>query len=195
MRMANAISSDGNYWVWIPRIIYKDNKETVNVEFSNGISIISTKNKSTIGYETHPAFLEDGNISGFWVAKFQCNIEDEEFTTILPGKTLSVLNMLEARERCKNIKSESIKDYVSLMSDNEKDAILKLASSLDIDISNDMSFYSGGGDGLQDFYNNPIFSSSGTVYGVYDLISSENEVTRDNIQTSTGRFRPVLIIK
>ena len=97
---ANAKTSDGSYWVWIPRFAYKI---TSNLYTNTGgnISIVFVNNKnqnsgntysvnyptvvnnSMTDYVVHPAFctnLENGGnnrtISGFWIAKYEMSRED-----------------------------------------------------------------------------------------------------------------------
>ena len=96
---ANAKTSDGSYWVWIPRYAYKITN-TINNGASSNISIIFVNNRNQNAsktysmqypeivdgkmsdYVVHPAFctnLENGgtneNISGFWIAKYEISME------------------------------------------------------------------------------------------------------------------------
>jgi len=97
---ANAKTSDGSYWVWIPRFAYKITDE-INEGDSSNISIIfvDNQNKNSINtysteypelengkmsdYVVHPAFVtnlgnggSNTNISGFWIAKYEISRED-----------------------------------------------------------------------------------------------------------------------
>ncbi len=97
---ANAKTSDGSYWVWIPRFAYKITSG-LYTSIAGNISVIFVNNKnqnSNITYSTqypetdngamkdyvvHPAFCtnvdnggNDKNISGFWVAKYEMSRED-----------------------------------------------------------------------------------------------------------------------
>ncbi len=98
-KWANAKTSDGSYWVWIPRYAYKITNE-INNGASSNISIIFVNNKNQNAsktysvkypelvdgkmsdYVVHPAFctnLDNGgtneNISGFWIAKYEMSME------------------------------------------------------------------------------------------------------------------------
>ena len=88
---ANVKTADGSYWVWIPRYAYKitsgyHNSTTgsIDVKFLKGTSDISVDNTNietsgyvagtkdtSMHYFTHPAFQNDINQLGYWVAKFE----------------------------------------------------------------------------------------------------------------------------
>lgn len=97
---ANAKTSDGSYWVWIPRYAYKITSN-LYTRTSGNISIVFVDNKnqnagttysvnyptvignSMTDYVVHPAFstnIEKGGnnkvISGFWIAKYEMSRED-----------------------------------------------------------------------------------------------------------------------
>ena len=101
-KWANAKTSDGSYWVWIPRFAYKITNE-INDGAARNISIIFVDNKNRNGsekfsmeypeainvemtdYVVHPAFgtnLENGGTnthkSGFWVAKYEMSMEKSD---------------------------------------------------------------------------------------------------------------------
>ena len=90
-KWANAKTSDGSYWVWIPRYEYQvinnvtDSSQagTVNVNFIP----TSTIEASSSDYYIHPAFRNDSSnnfsnggwdseLAGFWVAKYEMSMED-----------------------------------------------------------------------------------------------------------------------
>lgn len=90
-KWANAKTSDGSYWVWIPRYEYQvindvtDSNEagTININFIP----TSTITVSSDDYYIHPAFRNDSSnnfsnggwdseIPGFWVAKYEISMED-----------------------------------------------------------------------------------------------------------------------
>lgn len=61
---------------------------------------------------------------------------------------------------------------VNVMSQEERNAVLIIANSNKIEIANDLVHYAGGGVNSNDFIENTRYSSTGNVYGVYDLITS-----------------------
>ncbi len=107
-RWANAQTSDGSMWVWIPRYAYqiasnyhdggKGKSGTINIKFLKGTSNESAdgetpewKNVSGEGnWNIHPAFRDGRNnnyvngewnaeIEGIWVAKFEASHSDARF--------------------------------------------------------------------------------------------------------------------
>ena len=107
-RWANAKSADGSYWVWIPRYAYKiltcyhtsaddcllDTGKPageIDVKFLKGTTNMSEDNASieSTGYEAHikdtsmhyflhPAFQFNGDELGFWIAKFEPSVANQE---------------------------------------------------------------------------------------------------------------------
>ena len=136
-------------------------------------------------YKLHEAFSENGEILGFWMAKFQANIENGVDIDIKPGKALTLLTSSQAE----NIISSFNKKY-SLMSDKEREAVLFLSMSNSIEISNDLVHYAGGAPNEDGFKTNTRYSSTGNIYGVYDLITSEIEITSGF--NDEGRFRETI---
>ena len=107
-RWANAKSLDGSYWVWIPRYAYKietcyhtSGEDCYNLtgKYAGDIDVKFLKSTTNItedntivestGYEAHvkdtsmhhflhPAFQFNGEELGFWVAKFEPSVADQE---------------------------------------------------------------------------------------------------------------------
>ncbi len=106
-RWANAKSLDGSYWVWIPRYAYKIETcyhtsgedcynltgkyaGDINVKFLKSTTNIAEDNTviESTGYEAHvkdtsthyflhPAFQFNGEELGFWMAKFEPSVADQ----------------------------------------------------------------------------------------------------------------------
>ena len=184
--MANAKDANGNYWVWVPRFIYEEKQDLINVDFVISTSKTSTKNVATNTYKECNAFEE--NESGFWIAKYQSNY-DKKLLSIKPGKTLTILDKPDAINICKNYSED-----VSLVSIKDLDALRMLAVSYNIQISNDLVHYAGGSPTETDIIKNVKYSSTGNISGVYDIETSETELTIDSDEYS-GRFRPIIKIK
>ena len=86
-KWANARTSDGSMWVWIPRFAYSitsgyhsTTAGTIEVEFMKGLTNetstgrTSFNNASGQGYwNIHPAFNYGQTVSGIWVAKFEAS--------------------------------------------------------------------------------------------------------------------------
>ena len=86
-KWANAKTSDGSMWVWIPRYAYSitsgyhsSSTGTIEVEFMKGLTNetstgrTSFNNASGAGnWNIHPAFNYGQTVSGLWVAKFEAS--------------------------------------------------------------------------------------------------------------------------
>ena len=188
LRLANAKTEDGSYWVWIPRFAYKKTIESLDIQFVNEMSNIATDRKTINGYKICEAFKEDGEVSGFWISKFQGNIEKNQIY-FKPGRTLSVFKLSNIRSKYKKMLDIKIRNYANIMSENELTAALMLSDSAEINISNDLVHYAGGSPNEEEFKNNKKYSSSNNVFGVYDLKTSENELIRESSLNEEGRIR------
>ena len=193
-RMANAKTEDGNYWVWIPRFLHKKTAESTDIEFVKGKTNIATNNKAMNGYEIHKAFSESGDITGFWIAKFQGNIENNELN-FKPGKTLSLFTLQEVKSKYMNLIDKEIVSYFDVMSDEQLKSIITVSEAIEIEIANNLVHYAGGSPNEEKFKENIRYSSTNNIYGIYDLMSSENEITKNSRDYEEGRFRSVIIIK
>lgn len=184
MKFANSKTPDGNYWVWIPRYLYNITEDITNIQFTYEATERNTQNKTLSGYKLQEAFKENDNVFGFWISKFQVNEDNNGNISIKPGQTLTVTSRKNAIQNLKNYSSNAM-----LMSEQERNAIITLANSAEIVISNDLVHYAGGGVTKQDFIENTRYSSTGNEYGVYDIITSENELTRESENSDFGRYR------
>ena len=97
-KWANAKTSDGSMWVWIPRYAYsitsgyhksgadinstapEEGAGTIEVEFMKGISSESSTGRTNFQnvsgegkWNIHPAFSYGQTVSGIWVAKFEAS--------------------------------------------------------------------------------------------------------------------------
>ena len=95
-KWANAKTSDGSMWVWIPRYAYSitsmyhttgdtTTAGTIEVEFMKGTSNESATGRTTFqnasgqgNWNIHPAFEYGETVSGIWVAKFEASQSDAE---------------------------------------------------------------------------------------------------------------------
>lgn len=190
LKMANAKTEDGNYWVWIPRFCFRETKEDIDVKYIFENSNTSTTNKVLTGYKLQEAFSENGNILGFWILKFQCSNENK--ILVEPGETLAMISKNKANSVCSNYINTQ-KAYSMLTTSNQLNSILMISNSENIKISNNLVHYSGGGPKELDYIENCQYSSTGNVYGVYDLITSENELVKEQKSSELGRYRVVII--
>lgn len=174
LKFANAKTEDGNYWVWIPRYIYNIADNKTMIEYTYNLENKTTTNKILPDYKLQDAF---SNVTGFWISKFQVNEESSGNISIKPAQTLTIISA-----------QTQIND---IMSEQEKNAVILIADSAGITISNDLVHYAGGGVNEKDYITSTKYSSTGNVYGVYDLITSENEITKESDRNEFGRYRLV----
>ena len=96
------------------------------------------------------------------------------------------------RDRYKSFLDIELRNKSDIMSDKDLGAALLLANVIEKDISNDLVHYAGGSPEIDGFKENVQYSLSNNVYGVYDLLTSENEITKNSKVNEEGRFRLVL---
>ncbi len=153
---ANAQTTDGSMWVWIPRYAYKityyDTDKTTILGYSNAQGIIDVKGNvisenpegtQTVGeYIVHPAFTasaqngggfgqEDGKgISGLWVAKFETS-GNEQTPSVKAGiQSLRMINVNTMYKIGKSAKFGETTDLKShMMKNSEWGATVYLAHS------------------------------------------------------------------
>ncbi len=131
---ANAKTADGSYWVWIPRFAYKITSGyhsniagNISVKFLRGTSdkaidgtniktngYVAGSSDTSMNYFTHPAFQNNINQTGFWIAKFEPTAAegvangytaDSSCPTVgdnVPTKTIKVLPNVSSW-RCNNV--------------------------------------------------------------------------------------------
>lgn len=197
--MANARTEDGNYWVWVPRFIINKQDEKAGIEFVKDNSVIATSNLSTIGYEPHKAFEDD--LKGIWVAKYQVSKSNSEKIEILPGKALSVENANKAKFICKRLNNKNLnilnRSESHIMSQADKDACLTLSRFYEVEVGNNVVHYAAGEPKEDSFkiIENMKYSNTHNITGIYDLITSENELLLESKPNEEGRFRPVIPVK
>ena len=183
-KWANAKTSDGSMWVWIPRYAYSitsgyhsSTAGTIEVEFMKGTSNETTSGRKTFqnasgqgNWNIHPAFNYSGTKSGLWVAKFEAS-QTSGTIKIKPGvQSWRNLNVNSIFTNCKRYNS-SLNSH--MMKNTEWGAVSYLAKSKygrnqELTMNNSSSCYTGGGSGNA-YITNIGQSTTGTIYGVYDM--------------------------
>ncbi len=146
---ANAKTSDGSMWVWIPRYAYQissgyhsNSAGTINIKFMQGTSntaadgYTSWDNSSGQGnWNIHPAFNYNGTKAGIWVAKFEASRNNATSSSAGSGSTLKIqpgvqswrnTNINDIFNTCKNYNS-SLNSH--MMKNSEWGAVAYLAQS------------------------------------------------------------------
>ena len=220
---ANCKTEDGSYWVWIPRYEYRilsgegiSNTGKIEVRF-----IPTTKTTADTGYKIHPAFTKDLNnggwdeeLDGIWVAKYEMSGEKATGENFQPGNvaTLSDGSKLVSKPGVQSWRSIDIGNVYSicisyadnkgshLMKNSEWGAVAYLTHSQygrnahEIAVNENTSFYTGGGTG-EAYKTNINQSSTGNIYGIYDLsggaweyVASYITNNNENLSTYGGSF-------
>ncbi|MFA5459231.1 MAG: type II secretion system protein, partial [Bacilli bacterium] len=165
---------------------------------------------SQTNYIEHPAFNFGGNkVSGLWVAKFEataaeevasgysCNAADNtssKTVKIIPGATSwRCINNKNAFEAVRAMETNPVYGWgtsgknidTHMMKNTEWGAVAYLSKSsygqenTEITINNNTDFYTGGGSG-DSYVINKVQSTTGTIYGIYDISGGAWERTMAN---------------
>ena len=211
-KWANAKTSDGSMWVWIPRYAYSITSGyhssiagNIDVEFMKGTSNETSTGRTTFqnasgqgNWSIHPAFNYGQTVSGIWVAKFEASPEGATTNTsnseyngtgkklqVKPGvsswRSITISNIYDV---CKNYNS-TLNSH--MMKNDEWGAVAYLSKSKygkqneEVWINNSSSYITGsagnsasasGNTGTTTDYTSTQgvkASTTGTVYGVYDM--------------------------
>ena len=202
-KWANAKTSDGSMWVWLPRYAYSitsgyhsSTAGNIEIEFMKGLTNETSTGRTTFqnasgqgNWNIHPAFNYGTTVSGLWVAKFEAssvqgnsNSSSGDNVTsktvqVKPGvaswRYITIGNMYTV---CKNYNSEL---NSHMMKNDEWGAVAYLSKSkygknAEVTINDNSSFYTGGGSGKA-YVTNVGQSTTGTVHGVYDMSGGSAE--------------------
>ena len=184
-KWANAKTSDGSMWVWIPRFAYsitsagyhKSTATEISIEFMKG-----TRNETTSGrtsfnnasgqgnWNIHPAFNYGQPVSGLWVAKFEASNSNGKIK-VQPGvQSWRSITVDSIYTNCINY-NKTLNSH--MMKNDEWGAVAYLSRSKygkndEVTINSNSSYYTGGGSG-NTYVNNGAQSTTGNVWGVYDM--------------------------
>ena len=170
----------------------RNNKSKTNEDFSNRTTYPSVTNsgKSTgrmNDYVVHPAFTYgDEELAGFWAGKFETSQKTDGTIQITGGvSSLRGLTIGEYFAMCLDMNSNNNTYGISssdsvvdphMMKNTEWGAVVYLSQSIYgkneiIEMNDNNSFVTGGGD----YKSNVEQSSTGNVWGVYDLVGGSFE--------------------
>ena len=197
-KWANAKTSDGSMWVWIPRYAYSitsgyhsSSAGNIDVEFMKGLTNETSTGRKSFNnasgqgnWNIHPAFNYGQTVSGIWVAKFEASPEgattnpsNSEYDgtgkklQVKPGvSSWSNIAIGNAYTVCLNYNS-ILNSH--MMKNDEWGAVAYLSKSkygknAEVTINDNSSYYTGGGSGNA-YVTNVGQSTTGTVHGVYDM--------------------------
>jgi len=201
------------YWVWIPRYNYElfnanftsgTQPQTINIEFVD-TETIERDNPTNGNMYTHPAFSfgteEEGytELEGFWVAKFEpSGTATVGSLKVLPGvaslRSMTVGAQYNASQLFADPSylTESGMNQIDshMMKNTEWGAVAYLSHSIygnnaEITINSNSGYITGGGSGTS-YITNVAQSTTGTVYGVYDMSGNSYEYVMGNYNMEIG---------
>ena len=228
-KWANAKTSDGSMWVWIPRYAYSitsgyhsSSTGNIDVEFMKGLTNETSTGRKSFDnvsgqgkWNIHPAFNYGTAVSGLWVAKFEAssvqgnsNGSGDNVTSktlqVKPGvaswRYIEIGNMYTV---CKNYNS-ALNSH--MMKNDEWGAVAYLSKSKygkeneEVWINNSSSYITGSAgnsaSASQDTGTTTDYTSTqgvkasttGTVYGVYDMSGGTWEYVAGYVNNGHGNL-------
>ena len=183
-KWANAKTSDGSMWVWIPRYAYSitsgyhsSSAGNIDVEFMKGLTNETSTGRKSFNnasgqgkWNIHPAFNYGQTVSGIWVAKFEASNSGGKIK-VEPGvQSWRSITVNDIYTNCLNY-NKTLNSH--MMKNDEWGAVAYLSKSkygknAEVTINSNSSYYTGGGSGNA-YVSNIGQSTTGTVHGVYDM--------------------------
>ena len=183
-KWANAKTSDGSMWVWIPRYAYSitsgyhsSSAGNIDVEFMKGLTNETSTGRKSFNnasgqgnWNIHPAFNYGQEVSGLWVAKFEASNSSGKIK-VEPGvQSWRSITVNDIYTNCLNY-NKTLNSH--MMKNDEWGAVAYLSKSkygknAEVTINDNSSYYTGGGSGNA-YVTNVGQSTTGTVHGVYDM--------------------------
>ena len=164
----------------------------------SGSSSQTCTNASNGNWYTHSAFtFGSEQVSGFWVGKFEVSGSTSKIT-VKPGvsslRGTTVSNFFTAIQNIKS--SYSLSGDSHMMKNMEWGAVAYLKQSkyglgttdITINSNSNSSYYTGGGNSTTSYKSNTGQSTTGNVYGVYDMSGGAWEYVMGNMVNSSGSF-------
>ena len=191
------VNNEISYFVWIPRYAYRIVDGEIQIEFikgtgkesANGIQCKYANENPTEGvdYIIHPAFTQDVNyggwdseLPGIWIAKFQASTTDGTTIKFQPGERAFMNTSLGEMYTKSKAFSPNLESH--MLKNSEWGAVAYLAESKygrngeEIESVKELNDRFTGG-GMDDAYiTNVEQSSTGNVYGIYDLVGTYEPV-------------------
>ena len=197
-KWANAKTSDGSMWVWIPRYAYSitsgyqsSSAGNIEVEFMKGLTNETSTGRKSFNnasgqgkWNIHPAFNYGQTVSGIWVAKFEASNSGGKIK-VEPGvSSWRSITVNDIYTNCLNY-NKTLNSH--MMKNDEWGAVAYLSKSKygkqneEVWINNSSSYITGsagnsasasGNTGTTTDYTSTQgvkASTTGTVYGVYDM--------------------------
>ena len=197
-KWANAKTSDGSMWVWIPRYAYSitsgyhsSSAGNIEVEFMKGLTNETSTGRKSFNnasgqgnWNIHPAFNYGTTVSGIWVAKFEASNSGGKIK-VEPGvSSWRSITVNDIYTNCLNY-NKTLNSH--MMKNDEWGAVAYLSKSKygkqnkEVWINNSSNFITGSAGnstnanadtGTTNDYTSAQgvkASTTGTVHGVYDM--------------------------
>ena len=197
-KWANAKTSDGSMWVWIPRYAYSitsgyhsSSAGNIDVEFMKGLTNETSTGRKSFNnasgqgkWNIHPAFNYGTTVSGIWVAKFEASNSGGKIK-VEPGvQSWRSITVNDIYTNCLNY-NKTLNSH--MMKNDEWGAVAYLSKSKygkqneEVWINNSGSYITGSAGnsasagsntGTTNDYTSTQgvkASTTGTVYGIYDM--------------------------
>lgn len=195
-KWANARTTDGSLWVWIPRYEYDIPTLNEHTNVAGSININFIENLGTTassGYTVHPAFTFGTlELPGIWVAKFEASGTTSTIGSKPGATSLRRIILNTMFNSCLNMQSANGTQYgwgttgvgldTHLIKNVEWGAMAYLSNSkfgINTEVGNNTdtsTYYTGGGSG-DSYKTNVLQSTTGNVYGIYDAAGGVYEIT------------------
>ena len=227
-KWANAKTSDGSMWVWIPRYAYSitsgyhqsgaqinpttpaEGAGNIEVEFMKGLTNetstgrTSFQNSSGQGkWNIHPAFNYGTTVSGIWVAKFEASNSSGKIKVVPGVQSWRSIRVNDIYTNCLNY-NKTLNSH--MMKNDEWGAVAYLSKSKygkeneEVWINNSGSYITGAAGnsasasqdtGTTNDYTSTQgvkASTTGTVYGVYDMSGGSWEYLASYVNNGNGNL-------
>ncbi len=206
-KWANAKTSDGSMWVWLPRYAYSitsgyhsSTAGNIEIEFMKGLTNETSTGRTTFqnasgqgNWNIHPAFNYGTTVSGLWVAKFEASRSNATSSSAGSNNTIKIqpgvqswrsITVNDIYTNCLNY-NKTLNSH--MMKNDEWGAVAYLSKSKygkqneEVWINNSGSYITGSAGnsasagsntGTTNDYTSTQgvkASTTGTVYGVYDM--------------------------
>jgi formylglycine-generating enzyme len=217
-KWANVKALDGSYFVWIPRYIYKissgwhtnTHNGVIDIifiigtdDYSAGVTLVNTgqATDSNGTWTSHPAFtFGDLELPGLWVAKFESSNNQGKVASIPNVQSWRSITSTEMFNFSRAMENDIIhygwKPYEldsHQMKNTEWGVVAYLAHSkyglngVEIGQNNNSTYHTGGGIN-QAYLTNTHQSTTGNVYGIYDMSGGAYEITAAYLNYENHQF-------
>ena len=197
-KWANAKTSDGSMWVWIPRYAYSitsgyhsSSAGNIDVEFMKGLTNETSTGRKSFNnasgqgkWNIHPAFNYGTTVSGIWVAKFEASRSNATSSSSGGNNTIKIQPGVSSwTDIAVNDIFKTCRNYNTLlnshmMKNTEWGAVAYLSKSkygINGEVAiNSFNNYTGGGSD-NSYVDNTDQSTTGNVWGIYDMSGGKYE--------------------